>query len=797
MDLEKWEAAKQLNVSGALQEFRQNPTPENGLNTHQQLIQFHQYEEAAALRQTLAVQFPGNAKLHCNFGYVLWSIGQYAEAEDHLKRALEIRPDMPEAKIGLARTWIRSGKLDEARQIQKFLEEPGAKELYSLETLETLALAYQGARRHEEAMELFKILLDELPQLANHAGFRKMVQRSEKAALRRESILPKRKFQWSQIFKGGPRQQVGGLVTGLRLAFFGGLALVLFGGVMTGMTFWKQAHRTVYIINENDTPALVSIDHQSPVKVSKGSPVKVLLAESLAHHAEIHGPVEQQFDFPIVTGFWDGWSNHPMWLMNVGGSALIVESHGTYSANPTPTTYSFHFGQPVEKLADIDFPFAPLPKSQSVEQGQTVTRTAFELVSKEPSGALQYLQGVKRNDEALNMAEWAAAKDPENSSLLEMYLGLGQIAGQTKRITPFLKTGLPHRPVLVQWHRAYQAFAIRDGVTPEEIEKMYTGFLEKEPNNSALLYLRGRLSNDRAEGTSYFKRALESDPQNAYAHYALGYDYFAQAKWDDALPLIRRAAELAPKEDLFNEIYISTLFAMGHASEVESLASSQLDAGTGTTLTAPHSPAPFEDLAESLLIQQRLDDAVKVENRLEQTLNRAEQNDLASSYHKGFLYKSGKMEELEKVCSKDRSPTGRYLLSIALIEQGRLNEAERIFPMERVQTPVISLARGSAFLLRKESNASASYLQQTCGQLVKGGRDEAKLGTLLQSATAPSIDDLSTLAVEPDLKATAAAWLALKYPEHAKEFASVAEKFNFRLAPPHYLVAKVINEIRK
>src|SRR5438552_12325984 len=51
MDLDKWEAAKQLEISGALDKYRANPTPEAAMELHSRLLQFHQASEAATFGQ--------------------------------------------------------------------------------------------------------------------------------------------------------------------------------------------------------------------------------------------------------------------------------------------------------------------------------------------------------------------------------------------------------------------------------------------------------------------------------------------------------------------------------------------------------------------------------------------------------------------------------------------------------------------------------------------------------------------------------------------------------------------------
>src|SRR6187399_418308 len=50
-EADKWETAKQLEVSGAMEKFRASPTPESAMAAHQQLMNFHQLGEAAEFRR--------------------------------------------------------------------------------------------------------------------------------------------------------------------------------------------------------------------------------------------------------------------------------------------------------------------------------------------------------------------------------------------------------------------------------------------------------------------------------------------------------------------------------------------------------------------------------------------------------------------------------------------------------------------------------------------------------------------------------------------------------------------------
>jgi tetratricopeptide (TPR) repeat protein len=183
-----------------MEQYRVNPTPEGAIGVHQQLFKFHQAEQAAEFQKTMSEKYADNAKVQSYLGAALEHVGKTDEAATYFQRALALRPDLPEARIGAARGYVRAGRLDEARKLLDFLEKPGAAQLYSLHPLETLALAYQKAGSHQEALDLFAKLQAELPKITEVKGFRDMVKKSEKALDRKDSMLPKQKFSWRRFF---------------------------------------------------------------------------------------------------------------------------------------------------------------------------------------------------------------------------------------------------------------------------------------------------------------------------------------------------------------------------------------------------------------------------------------------------------------------------------------------------------------------------------------------------------------------------------------------------------------------
>ena len=234
VDADKWETAKQLEISGALEKYRANPTPEDAIAAHQQLINFHQFDQAAEFRKSMHEKHGDNAKVQAYLGAALAHLGQLDESEKHFARALALRSDLPEARVGMAAGHVRAGKLDDARRLLDFLEKPGSSRLYSLEPLDKLARAYQKANRHDDALAIFATLQKELPKLAEAKWFRKLVASSEKLSGCRESQLPKLKFSWKRLFTPQPSAAGGPRVTWRGLLIVGILlALVVLGFVIS------------------------------------------------------------------------------------------------------------------------------------------------------------------------------------------------------------------------------------------------------------------------------------------------------------------------------------------------------------------------------------------------------------------------------------------------------------------------------------------------------------------------------------------------------------------------------------
>ena len=432
IDADKWETQKQLGISGATDTYEANPTPEAAMELHQTMLNFHQRAQAAEFRRGMVEKFPANAHVHAYLGEALTRAGHPAEGAPFFTRALELRPDLPEARVGVAFRHVGTQRLDDARALLDFLERPGAEHLYSLEPLEILADAYRSAGQHARALELYQRLLGGLPAIGQIPAFRKKVLVSEKALRPAVSVLPKRQWSWKNLVAGGSRVWRGlGLV---------GLVLLLIGAGFVVANEYIRRHRMLYVVNATDADSSVIVRGGGEERIvrlarlradqpkAKPSIGEIELPEG-RYRVLIGGAVAEEFDLEVRTDYWDRWSDDPVWLINVRGAALLISERVTYRHDPPPSTFTLHFGKTTERLDGVTHAFKPLPESLQLKSGEQRLLTRLDFWAGDPGAMLGTLALRQRSDEALSLAEWLVRGHSADETVLENFFSLASQAG--------------------------------------------------------------------------------------------------------------------------------------------------------------------------------------------------------------------------------------------------------------------------------------------------------------------------------------------------------------------------------
>ncbi|MEW6302776.1 MAG: tetratricopeptide repeat protein [Verrucomicrobiota bacterium] len=786
VDADKWETAKQLEVSGALDKYRSNPTPEAAMEAHQQLINFHQYAQADEFRTLIRQKHADNAKLQTYLGLALTHLGRLDEATACFTRALELRPDIPEARSGLAMDHIRHQRLDEARKLLDHLEKPGAEQLYSLEPLETLGRAYQAAGRHLEALDLFGKLLAAFPVIGENKHFRKVIETSEKALGHKDSLLPKLKFSWKRFLgldaankAPAPREAS---VTWRGLAAFGVVVAVILLLLATTNEYIRR-HRTVHVVNTFSEPVTIEIKGET-TSIRPGIH-EIELAEG-QYHATLTGPIRQEVDFSIKSGYFERWGDEPVWILNPGGNAVLLFEQVVYSANPRPGTVSFHFGEPFVFFPSVTHAFTPLPEKVQVSSSSAErTLTHLELFRGEPGALFNHLLENNQGDKALQLAEVRLRFQPDAPGLLAQYVAAALEQKKGARVKDFLRAGLTNRPVLIEWHRSYQGLP---GLPQAALVAEYDALLTKEPGNSALLYLRGRLGASRSENLRWFEKAREADARNPYPYFALGYDRMAVGDFAEARDLLARAVELRPQDEGFANLHWLARVALGDFIVLEHEARQRMKAN-------PHDVAGVIRLSDLLLARGSEKEAQNVVSAFEIAASakfRGQAADLIQIVRRYWLYSKGDFAGLEASVKSDRSSVGDFYRFVALLEQGRADEALAVRPLEKMDSIDGFDFLGVALALRHAGHPAHAAWEARGLQLLDASRpDEARAAALLRNPSPPGKAELDEVAVPVNEKTVLLALLALKHPSDRARFAAAAQHLNLHRSFPHHLVRRI------
>lgn len=782
----QWETMRQLEVSGAQELFRTQPTAENAIALHQKLLHFHQLDEAVALQTTMVGKFSDNAKVHLYLGDAMTHLGRLKEATPFYARAVKLRADLPEARAGLALGHIRDGRLDEARAMLDFLEKPGASKLYPLEPLNTLAKACQEANRHDVALSLFAILLREVPSLGEEKWFRDLVSKSEKKSGVRDSLLPKQKFSWKRLFSIQTSAGSGASteLTWRHAAIVGViLAVVAIGFIIANE--YIRCHRTLHIISGFKTPAVVEVRGVGKVTVG-GQPVELSVKEG-RHHASITGPVNQEVDFEVRGDYWGRWTDDAAWVLNVGGSALLQTTTAVYAKNGPPPRFEFHFGEPFFRLNRVTHPFRELPPSLQMKEGESRTLVELSRFPGEPVVICYHLIHEKNLPEAMRLAEWRLKLEPGDERMLGGYLVAARAHQQLPRAETFLGAGLTNRPVAIQWHRVYQGLrsdAARDLALAAEYDRQ----LSVDPSNAALIYLRGRVTLDRAERRAWFERASQADEKNPFPIFALGYDHLRSADLKAARLLFERACALQPREEGFVEAFLEVRTGLREYAELEKELRQRL-------VAEPASFVTLRRLCDVLVAAGRKEDAGEAIRHFEAGLKGRDGEDIAAAkalVRRHWLYASGDFGALEKDAAADHSEAGNQARYAALVELGRMDEATKLFPLEAegIEDPFHFLNMAVAFRLAGDRPVAERWQARALALLDAGDADRVRAAAALRKSTPPTEAELDEAALPIESKATLLAALAQIHPSRRAAFSEQARRLNLAWSFPHHLLER-------
>jgi hypothetical protein len=543
-------------------------------------------------------------------------------------------------------------------------------------------------------------------------------------------------------------------------------------------------HRTVYVVSGVDREYEVLINGQrlrlgphgqSTVELPEGD-VKV----------EFPGPAVRlaphQYEFH--TPFWTRPFLNRTFILNPDRTAIIYTQTTEYSVNPgvgAKPDVQILLGDGAYMVAGMDYKFEEFPDKITVESKGTAPIEKKRVVyfqKMAPKAAWSLVLGKFGPQQAAAYARACAVADPSQMEMLTIAMAMLPL----EDTLTMLRGKLEERPVLIEWHRAYQS--LMEQQHPEQdLYPQYKAMLEKEPGNPTLIYLLGRMASDRAEANALFRRAAEAKPPLAYGYFALSYDALCMGKFEEALDLARQAQRIKPGDPTFEGVDAAALEALGRYDELlDENREAQRKNGANSDLAA----AEVHWLSCKGLYPQ----ALAAGERFLATLDKkAAAQEIAQEreYYAAMVdYAKGDMQGYSRhVIASGRG--GLYHFQAAFASE-RFGDAENALDGLKASRPYERLLLYLASARAKDGAEEKRRLGAAISQLEKGEKEGRKLAGWLSGKEAVTPAQAAGLHLLPEDKCIALCALAARFPVDREAYLALARPFNCGKSFPHWFL---------
>jgi tetratricopeptide (TPR) repeat protein len=760
-----WEASKAADIDRLLEKLRENPDDRDAIVSGLGLAAAYQDPVLFdKLAYTLATDRLDDAVIQAQLGAVYAHFARHTEAAEAYRAALAIE-DSPAVRRQLALTLLKQGRPREALPYLRHILDERLGDHAGL--LYFLVEGFQAEGLHQEALDLMDERDAAFPNLAATQACVKQRQTSERylpsgtkvrsAYLSASPGAGYREGSWTAYL---PRIIAPLIVVGL-LAWYLGAAL------------WIGRARQVYLVNGSDAPYTVAVNgRERRLRPGAATPVELPEGEVMVEFRE-PGPGREPVHCRVETPFWSRPFLRRMFVVNPDRVAVLIREQAEYAEKPGQVDPpQAHLGEPLYAFDSVDCPFTPLPQTVEVEEGHRVVKTRVGLVPGITSeGRLRAALQALDRPRQLAYARRLVDLNPNDAVALQWLVGqLGEAEGLA-----LLRSRLDTRPVLVEWHRAYQTMMER--LHPEEdLRPAYRKLAEETGQRPDALYLLARLTQlDPDEADRLLRQAAAADPPSAHAQHALGYAALVQGQFADAVRWTGRAVELAPDSVTVQDGYRKALLAAGQYDPLlEQLRLQQGRPGQ-----------KMEALVDMVRVYGVKGDEAPARAVIAQALALAPADDPAA--------RQGLEASLEVVLCCTRGDTAGFLERAPQVPglshfepavlRGNLREAAGLVDDNADRALVQRAVLYLAALKAGDGKLADEQWPLLLAGLDKGHGALTQLGEVLAGRKKPDVARIRRLSIQPDQKRALLAVVARRYPETAKELLPLARQLDYAPDP--------------
>jgi tetratricopeptide (TPR) repeat protein len=573
--LKQWEDAKAKDVANLLEQLKQNPDDRDTILQGLALAVSYQDEGLFdKLADSLAGHRTDDAKIQAQLGAAYSYFARREEAETAFRNALAAE-DTPEVREQLALNLLKQGRPDAAALCLEHIHEEQKKDGAGM--LYLLAAGYQAQGQHAEALAAMDRRDAAFPEFAKSAEWKKQRKTSERYQTSGKRIASPLLAESSKVGyrEGSWMSSVPKFVGPLVLA--GLLALYL------GAAVWKGQNRKVYLVNGWQRPYTVAVNGREQT-LQPGMPTEARVAEGDVKVEIKDGPAAgETATVRVATSFLGRPFANRTFVLNPDRLALIGWQEAVYSDNPWDDegSHRVHTGEVLHAFEGIHYEFQDFPRELKTKSKRLTKRRISLAPPLAGEERLQYVGESLGAKALLDYARQWLRFEPNN--LVALYAVVGQVP-EEEALT-FLQTRLADRPVLTEWHRAYQGFTER--LHPDrDLRPEYRKLVEETKGQPDAVYLLARVE-EGAEADRLFRQAAEANPPSVLAQFALGYDLLAKGRYADAVGWTARAVERDAGHPQMRQVHRWALLAAGQYD--------RLVQDLNTELAAPRRRGPVYD----------------------------------------------------------------------------------------------------------------------------------------------------------------------------------------------------------
>ena len=618
--------------------------------------------------------------------------------------------------------------------------------------------------------------------LAKNYQFRKLVKTSEKTTHRTPSILPEKPFSPADLFSS----KSGAYPSWVPGAVFASVCAILLVAGLAAMNEYYRTHRTLYVINSFAQPVKVSIDDAAPVDVVGR---KSFAISEGTHRLAMTGPVNRQEVIELQSGYLLRWTFRPAWIFNVEKLTHVSKTVVKYSDPPQPSATEWLSDSELVYIPHVDYLFEQPPQQMKVDRrSQVIHKVHVDADAGDPTAVFVGLRQRGELAVALTYAEGYLNQTPNAAQLLQLYTASDDSPEEHQRVVDFLKAGLWRTPISISWHRAYQS--LKEAIVDREsLAAEYDERLRDDPDNGALLYLRGRTGSNRADQMKFIRLAEKSGPGLGWPAYALAYDAANRGEWVVAKEYCDKCVMELHRDPSFRALFHLVKLANGEAASLEEGYRREL---LGANYYDVINSAVM--LIDVLASQQKFDEA---DRSIQQWLAKASGGtpapEMQSFFNSILFYLCGNVDAFQKSQAQPGVKRNQSFDFQFLLALDQPDEALKLEGMEKfLEDWPAMMAVSLSYSLVGNMGEAENWLSRACDVMQSSNRDGKLAASLLQGQQPPTTDDLDEVSLRGTEVPLFLATLARRFPDQKTQLNERASRINVSRMPPYLLVKNAI-----